>query len=152
MRTMLLLIPMLVLLVTGCAVKRHGAYVAEGLTPAQAQAMAEDAAIQTAAAYPPGHTALALPFYKDRAPGPFGAALEQALRARGFAIEPGGLGVAYIVDALRGEPGLWYLHMAIADGFAFARTYATASPASPDSPGAPLTPVDGVTQTGRPAQ
>lgn len=140
------LILVLLLLLSGCAARQHGSFAGDGLAPEQARLVARDAADRLAAAYPPGRTALQLPATS----GVFGQVLEQELRARGFALEPGGLALAFVLDALRDEPGVWYLQLSAAEGFAFSRTYMLGGQTGQGQPlgGVAQT---GVTHTGAPA-
>ncbi|GAB7081887.1 hypothetical protein [Megalodesulfovibrio paquesii] len=143
MRAALLL---MLIVLSGCAARQHGSFAGDGLAPEQARLVARDAADRLAAAYPPGRTALQVP----ATPGVFGQVLDQELRAKGFALEPGGLALAFVLDALRDEPGIWYLQLSAADGFAFSRTYMLGAQTGQGQPlgGVAQT---GVTHTGAPA-
>lgn len=121
------------LLLAGCAPKHIGSFSAEGVTPKQEAVIAGDAAGKLADAYPPGRTALHLEQSKS---GHFNAALESRLRERGFRLEAAGgsgvLAVAYTLDAIKDEPGVWYLHVKASDGFSFSRVYALGPETKPD--------------------
>jgi hypothetical protein len=112
------------LLLAGCALRHIGSFSAEGVTPRQEAVIAEDAAGKLVAEYPPGRTALHLEPSKN---GHFNAALEGRLRARGFRLEAAGssgiLSVGYTLDAIKDEPGVWYLNVKASDGFSFSRVY-----------------------------
>jgi len=112
------------LLLASCAPRHMGSFSAEGVTPKQEAVIAEDAAGKLADAYPPGRTALHLELSKS---GHFNAALESRLRERGFRLEAAGgsgvLAVAYTLDAIKDEPGVWYLNVKASDGFSFSRVY-----------------------------
>lgn len=138
MRAALLL---MLIVLSGCAAKQPGSFAGDGLAPEQARLVARDAANRLAAAYPPGRTALQLPATS----GVFGQVLDQELRAKGFALEPGGLALAFVLDDLRDEPSVWYLQLSAADGFAFSRTYMLGVQTGQGQP------LGGVTQTGAPA-
>jgi hypothetical protein len=121
------------LLLAGCAPKHIGSFSAEGVTPKQEAVIAEDAAGKLAGEYPPGRTALHLEQSKS---GHFNAALEGRLRERGFRLEAAGgsgvLSVAYTLDAIKDEPGVWYLNVKASDGFSFSRVYALGPETKPD--------------------
>jgi len=121
------------LLLAGCAPRHVGSFSAEGVTPKQEAVIAEDAAGKLVAEYPPGRTALHLEPSKS---GHFNAALEGRLRERGFRLEAAGgsgvLSVAYTLDAIKDEPGVWYLHVKASDGFSFSRVYALGPETKPD--------------------
>jgi len=121
------------LLLAGCAPRHVGSFSAEGITPKQEAVIAEDAAGKLVDAYPPGRTALHLEQSKN---GHFNAALESRLRERGFRLEAAGgsgvLSVAYTLDAIKDEPGVWYLHVKASDGFSFSRVYALGPETKPD--------------------
>jgi hypothetical protein len=104
----------------------NGAYDGvSGEYPTTVQALAAQAADELSRRYPPGRTSVAL----NSAPGAFGAAFEDRLRRRGFAVRPGGqfadVGVSYTLDTIRGEPSC-YLRVEMSDGqsFGFARELA----------------------------
>lgn len=121
------------LLLAGCAPRHIGSFSAEGVTPKQEAVIAEDAAGKLADKYPPGRTALYLESSKS---GHFNTALEGRLRERGFRLEAAGgsgaLTVAYTLDAIKDEPGVWYLHVKASDGFSFSRVYALGPETKPD--------------------
>jgi hypothetical protein len=121
------------LLLASCAPRHLGSFSAEGITPKQETVIAEDAAGKLANAYPPGRTALHLELSKS---GHFNAALESRLRERGFRLEAAGgsgvLSVAYTLDAIKDEPGVWYLNVKASDGFSFSRVYALGPETKPD--------------------
>jgi hypothetical protein len=121
------------LLLAGCAPRHIGSFSAEGVTPKQEAVIAEDAAGKLAAEYPPGRTSLHLEQPKS---GHFNAALESRLRERGFRLEAAGgsgvLSVAYTLDAIKDEPGVWYLNVKASDGFSFSRVYALGPETKPD--------------------
>jgi hypothetical protein len=110
-----------------------GSFSAEGVTPKQEAVIAEDAAGKLADAYPPGRTALHLELSKSEH---FNTALEDRLRERGFRLEAAGgsgvLAVAYTLDAIKDEPGVWYLNVKASDGFSFSRVYALGPETKPD--------------------
>jgi hypothetical protein len=121
------------LLLAGCAPRHVGSFSAEGITPKQESVIAEDAAGKLADEYPPGRTALHLEPSKS---GHFNAALEGRLRERGFRLEAAGgsgvLSVAYTLDAIKDEPGVWYLNIKASDGFSFSRVYSLGPETKPD--------------------
>jgi len=121
------------LLLAGCAPRHVGSFSAEGITPKQETVIAEDAAGKLADAYPPGRTVLHLELSKS---GHFNTALEGRLRERGFRLEAAGgsgvLSVAYTLDVIKDEPGVWYLHVKASDGFSFSRVYALGPETKPD--------------------
>jgi hypothetical protein len=134
-----------------------GSFSAEGVTPKQEAVIAEDAAGKLADAYPPGRTALHLEQSKS---GHFNAALESRLRERGFRLEAAGgsgvLSVAYTLDAIKDEPGVWYLNVKASDGFSFSRVYSLGPETKPDggmvqtaSPENAASPKSGVTPEGK---
>ena len=120
-------------MLAGCAPRHVGSFSAEGITPKQETVIAEDAAGKLADAYPPGRTALHLELSKSEH---FNTALEDRLRERGFRLEAAGgsgvLSVAYTLDAIKDEPGVWYLNVKASDGFSFSRVYSLGPDTKPD--------------------
>jgi len=68
--------------------------------------------------------------------GHFNTVLEGRLRERGFLLEAAGgsgvLAVAYTLDAIKDEPGVWYLNVKASDGFSFSRVYSLGPETKPD--------------------
>jgi len=89
--------------------------------------LAEDLAAALADFYPPGHTRVHLKPSDPRGQDleGLGQALEQALRARGFVLQPvpgpGYPTVAFILDRLDAET--WYTSLMVSDGLTLSRTW-----------------------------
>jgi len=119
-----------------CACVRQpqiGSFCGSGIQTDQEAVIAEDAASRLASEYPPGRTALHLELAKR---GSFGEALESSLRVKGFTLQNEGaqdvILLSYKLDAIKDEPGAWYLHVALSNGLSFSRVYALGAQTAPD--------------------
>jgi len=124
----------LAMAMAACAARHAGSFCGSGIRPEQFSVIAEDATARLASVYPPGRTALHLEQAKRDG---FGETLDGLLRERGFRLEPtagaGVLDMAYTLDAINDEPGAWYLHVALSDGFAFSRAYTVGELTAPEA-------------------
>lgn len=116
------------LVAAGCASRQSlhplNSFVAEDYPAATVNALASRTASTLAEIYPPGHTSIFLnPSANPK--DELYAALEQALRAKGFkmASEKSGqaLTAAYVLDRLDDES--WYMRLTVSDGLSMARAY-----------------------------
>lgn len=87
--------------------------------PLALERLSEDAALNLAAKYPPGRTAVEVLPYKENSR--FAEYLENALRERGFSIGQGGISLNYVVDFV--EKDSMYLTIRVNDGYGFSCFY-----------------------------
>jgi len=86
--------------------------------PAAIGPIARDAARLLAGFFPPGSTTLSV----DTG-SPFGKALEDALRQRGFMVSASGVPIRYQLDMLNGAVGICYLTLRLPDGKTISQSY-----------------------------
>ncbi|MDR1044036.1 MAG: hypothetical protein LBP33_02825 [Candidatus Adiutrix sp.] len=98
-------------------------FVSESLPADQAETLADRLAASLAEIFPPGHTSLFLTLASDQ--DALGAAFDQALRSRGFALaaeaSDQALTVAYAADQV--DEQTWYTRLAISGGPLITRAY-----------------------------
>lgn len=127
-----ILLVMLALCLSACGYRGLGGSFVGSLPEKDGTAaIAEDAAQYLAHEYAPGHTTLFVLTPEKDAHNAFSAALDAALRVKGFTLTAESSGqaitLAYTLDVLKDEQGdesAWYLQLRLSDGRSVARSYA----------------------------
>ncbi len=112
-----------IIFLSGCLAHsaKVGSYVAGDYPAASVELVAEDMADALAAAYPPGRVSI----FIGGGESALGAAMDAALRSRGFTLAADELGanvtVTYVFDRLGGN--MWYSRLSVSDGLTVTRTW-----------------------------